>query len=95
MQKVANVPLFCPKMKQQDVVLTPVVLVAGRVPWWIKTRACKALWIVVAGIVCLIDFRDWLKSIRNDPAMRQVARRNGQVTLSTLLIKINHVYRLV
>lgn len=31
---------------------------------------------------CLIDFRDWLKSIRNDPAMRQVARRNGQVTFN-------------
>lgn len=31
---------------------------------------------------CLIDFRDWLKSIRNDSAMRQVARRNGQVTFN-------------
>ncbi len=31
---------------------------------------------------CLIDFRDWLKSIRNDPAMRQVARRNGKVTFN-------------
>lgn len=30
----------------------------------------------------LIAFRDWLKSIRNDPAMRQIARRNGQVTFN-------------
>jgi DNA sulfur modification protein DndC len=29
---------------------------------------------------CLIAFRDWLKSKRNDPAMRQVTRRNGKVT---------------
>ncbi len=28
----------------------------------------------------LIQFRDWLKSIRNDPARRQVLRRNGQLT---------------
>ncbi len=31
---------------------------------------------------CLIAFRDWIKSIRNDPTMRQVARRNGQVTFN-------------
>lgn len=31
---------------------------------------------------CLIKFRDWLKEIRNDPAMRQVERRNGQVTFN-------------
>ena len=31
---------------------------------------------------CLITFRDWIKSIRNDPSMRQVARRNGQVTFN-------------
>lgn len=31
---------------------------------------------------CLIAFRDWLKVIRNDPAMRQVARRNGHVTFN-------------
>jgi DNA sulfur modification protein DndC len=30
----------------------------------------------------LIAFRDWLKGIRNDPAMRQVARRNGHVTFN-------------
>lgn len=30
----------------------------------------------------LIEFRDWLKGIRNDPAMRQVARRNGHVTFN-------------
>lgn len=28
----------------------------------------------------LIDFRDWLKSIRNDPEYRQVIRRNGALT---------------
>jgi DNA sulfur modification protein DndC len=28
----------------------------------------------------LIDFRDWLKSIRNDPSMRSVERRNGAVS---------------
>lgn len=27
----------------------------------------------------LIDFRDWLKGIRNDPALRSVERRNGKV----------------
>lgn len=27
----------------------------------------------------LIGFRDWLKSIRNDPEYRQVQRRNGRV----------------
>jgi DNA sulfur modification protein DndC len=31
---------------------------------------------------CLLKFRDWLKSIRNDPAMRQVKRRNGQITFN-------------
>ncbi|HBO8055219.1 TPA: DNA phosphorothioation system sulfurtransferase DndC [Pseudomonas aeruginosa] len=30
----------------------------------------------------LIEFRDWLKEIRNDPARRQVTRRNGKVTFS-------------
>lgn len=29
---------------------------------------------------CLIDFRDWLKSIRNDPEHRQLIRRNGKMT---------------
>lgn len=28
----------------------------------------------------LIDFRDWLKSIRNDPEHRQIRRRNGALT---------------
>jgi DNA sulfur modification protein DndC len=28
----------------------------------------------------LIDFRDWLKSIRNDPEHRQIRRRNGNLT---------------
>lgn len=27
----------------------------------------------------LLDFRDWLKSVRNNPQMRQAYRRNGQV----------------
>ncbi len=30
----------------------------------------------------LIAFRVWLKGIRNDPAMRQVSRRNGHVTFN-------------
>jgi DNA sulfur modification protein DndC len=30
----------------------------------------------------LIDFRDWLKSIRNDSAMRQIKRRNGQISFN-------------
>lgn len=30
----------------------------------------------------LIAFRDWVKSIRNDPEMRQITRRNGQVTFN-------------
>jgi DNA sulfur modification protein DndC len=29
---------------------------------------------------CLIEFRDWLKDIRNKPEYRQVERRNGKVT---------------
>lgn len=29
----------------------------------------------------LIDFRDWLVEIRNQPEYRQVARRNGTVTV--------------
>ncbi|KLU22991.1 sulfurtransferase [Caballeronia mineralivorans PML1(12)] len=28
----------------------------------------------------LVDFRDWLKSIRNDPERRQAVRRNGRLT---------------
>ncbi|RAR66995.1 DNA sulfur modification protein DndC [Paraburkholderia unamae] len=28
----------------------------------------------------LVDFRDWLKSIRNDPMRRQAMRRNGRLT---------------
>ena len=28
----------------------------------------------------LVDFRDWLKSIRNDPERRQAMRRNGRLT---------------
>lgn len=31
---------------------------------------------------CLIEFRDWLKSIRNNPEMRQVTRRNGQISFN-------------
>ena len=27
----------------------------------------------------LMDFRDWLKSIRNEPQYRQVERRNGRI----------------
>ncbi len=30
----------------------------------------------------LIEFRDWLKSIRNDSAMRQIKRRNGQISFN-------------
>lgn len=30
----------------------------------------------------LIDFRDWLKSIRNDPEHRQLIRRNGKITFN-------------
>jgi DNA sulfur modification protein DndC len=29
----------------------------------------------------LIEFRDWLKQIRNDPNRRQAIRRNGKVTV--------------
>jgi len=29
---------------------------------------------------CLMDFRDWLKSIRNDPEHRHFIRRNGKIT---------------
>jgi DNA sulfur modification protein DndC len=29
---------------------------------------------------CLLEFRDWLKGIRNDPSMRSTERRNGLVT---------------
>ncbi|RLL71539.1 DNA phosphorothioation system sulfurtransferase DndC [Ochrobactrum soli] len=28
----------------------------------------------------LIDFRDWLRSIRNNPGMRQIVRRNGKLS---------------
>jgi DNA sulfur modification protein DndC len=31
---------------------------------------------------CLIAFRDWLKGIRNDTSLRQVARRNKRVTFN-------------
>lgn len=31
----------------------------------------------------LMDFRDWLVSIRNDPKKRQVRRRNGHVTITS------------
>lgn len=31
----------------------------------------------------LIDFRDWLRSIRNNPEMRQVVRRNGKLSFDT------------
>ncbi|MEN3148477.1 DNA phosphorothioation system sulfurtransferase DndC [Neorhizobium sp. IRAMC:178] len=31
----------------------------------------------------LIDFRDWLRSIRNNPVMRQIVRRNGKVSFDT------------
>ena len=30
--------------------------------------------------VPLVTFRDWLKSIRNDPSLRQAARRNGSIS---------------
>ncbi|MGE0876480.1 MAG: DNA phosphorothioation system sulfurtransferase DndC [Burkholderiales bacterium] len=30
----------------------------------------------------LVDFRSWLKEIRNDPAMRQSVRRNGRLTFT-------------
>jgi DNA sulfur modification protein DndC len=30
----------------------------------------------------LIEFRDWLRSIRNDPSMRQAVRRNGKLTFA-------------
>ena len=30
----------------------------------------------------LIAFRDWLKSIRNDPSMRQIKRRNGKISFN-------------
>lgn len=30
--------------------------------------------------VPLVIFRDWLKSIRNDPSLRQAARRNGRIS---------------
>ena len=30
----------------------------------------------------LIEFRDWLKSIRNDSSMRQIKRRNGQISFN-------------
>jgi DNA sulfur modification protein DndC len=29
----------------------------------------------------LIEFRDWLREIRNDPALRQGRRRNGKITV--------------
>lgn len=32
---------------------------------------------------CLLDFRDWLKSVRNDPSMRSATRRNGIVTFDS------------
>ncbi len=31
----------------------------------------------------LLDFRDWLRSIRNKPEMRQAVRRNGRLTFDT------------
>lgn len=40
---------------------------------------------VDAGIIRyepLIEFRDWLKSIRNDPHYRQVVRRNGKISFA-------------
>lgn len=30
----------------------------------------------------LVEFRDWLRSIRNDPTMRQAVRRNGKLTFA-------------
>jgi len=30
----------------------------------------------------LLDFRDWLASIRNDPARRQARRRDGRITIT-------------
>ena len=29
----------------------------------------------------LIEFRDWLREIRNDPTLRQGRRRNGKITV--------------
>lgn len=31
----------------------------------------------------LVEFRDWLRSIRNDPQMRQAIRRNGKLTFAS------------
>jgi DNA sulfur modification protein DndC len=31
----------------------------------------------------LLDFRDWLASIRNDPNRRQARRRDGRITVTT------------
>ena len=32
----------------------------------------------------LVEFRDWLRGIRNDPTMRQAVRRNGKLTFNPL-----------
>lgn len=37
----------------------------------------------LTGYKPLLDFRDWLKEIRNNRDLRQVARRNGRVTFTT------------
>lgn len=39
----------------------------------------------------LIDFRLWLKSIRNDPRYRSVERRNGEITFNSRGEQIKHV----
>jgi DNA sulfur modification protein DndC len=31
----------------------------------------------------LVEFRDWLRSIRNDPTLRQAVRRNGRLTFAS------------
>jgi DNA sulfur modification protein DndC len=39
----------------------------------------------------LIDFRLWLRSIRNDPRYRSVERRNGEITFNSRGEQIKHV----
>ena len=39
----------------------------------------------------LIDFRLWLKSIRNDPRYRSVERRNGEITFNSRGEQLKHV----
>lgn len=39
----------------------------------------------------LIEFRQWLKDIRNDPRYRSIMRRNGEITFNTRGEQIKHV----